>query len=64
MIKSDVDSARSSTIEALKTSISGKAFDNIVVGGNVEKSKTGCYVQISQPLTKSLNTHGIPDPVK
>ncbi|WP_024439837.1 interleukin-like EMT inducer domain-containing protein, partial [Acinetobacter baumannii] len=59
MTKSDVDSAISTTTEALKTSIGGKAFDNIVVGGNVEKSKTGGYVQISYPLAKSLNAPGI-----
>ncbi|BDE24810.1 hypothetical protein OCUAc20_33100 [Acinetobacter baumannii] len=39
MTKSDVDSAISTATEALKTSIGGKSFDNIVIGGNVEKVK-------------------------
>ncbi|MFI7854117.1 sugar-binding protein, partial [Acinetobacter baumannii] len=47
MTKSDVDSAISTATEALKTSIGGKSFDNIVIGGNVEKSKTGGYLQVS-----------------
>ncbi|EHU3100097.1 DUF1983 domain-containing protein [Acinetobacter baumannii] len=59
MTKSDVDSAISTATEALKTSIGGKAFDNIVIGGNVEKSKTGGYLQVSYPLAKSLNAPGI-----
>lgn len=59
MTKSDVDSAISTATEALKTSIGGKSFDNIVIGGNVEKSKTGGYLQVSYPLAKSLNAPGI-----